>query len=136
MTLLRGFLFPLTLILCAGALLAACTGAGPTESPAAAPTVESFESFEAYSAALSALIREYGLTDGTGENTPYRTRRILITTADELPPCPSAARILRWGDDYVLQFRSAEETWEAFEALKAASLSGSVELDAVLDLDD
>ena len=82
----------------------------------------------------------------TGKTTYYRslvcnylytaTRRILITSEEELEPYPTAVRILHWGNDYVLQFGTAEETREAYEALKNSPLSDFVELDAVLTLDD
>ena len=85
---------------------------------------------------MAGLIGEYGLTDGADESSPYRTRRILITSEEELEPYPTAVRILHWGNDYVLQFGTAEETREAYEALKNSPLSDFVELDAVLTLDD
>ncbi len=136
MTNWREILFSLTLILCVGTLLAACADGEHGSAPEPAPTVESFESFEEYSRALAALIQEYGLIDGADDGSPYRTRRILITSAEELEPYPTAVRILRYKSDYVLQFRTAEETREAFDALKNSPLSDSVELDAVLALDD
>lgn len=140
MTNWREMFLSLTLILCVGTLLAACAESGhdaaSEDAATPAPVIESFDSFEAYSRALAGLIGEYGLTDGADESSPYRTRRILITSEEELEPYPTAVRILHWGNDYVLQFGTAEETREAYEALKNSPLSDFVELDAVLTLDD
>ena len=122
----------------------------PTEEPkqvVATPeptaVVEEFESFDEYVAALASLFKDYGLGDegtltGTGgldTSDPYLTRRILLSTDQELPEGLGAARILHYGQEYVLQFRTREETERAYDSLKNSPLGEDVSLDIIVTAD-
>ena len=102
--------------------------------------IEEFDSLTAYIDATGALGREYGLSDAaipaeqyagdTGD--PYLTRRLLVITGGELKSSRPAVRVLHYGDEYVLQYKTEEETARAFEEMQALGRYDFVTPDALV----
>ncbi|MBQ9663307.1 MAG: hypothetical protein IJV40_09175 [Oscillospiraceae bacterium] len=105
--------------------------------------VESFNEYSEYAVAVAELIREFGWDrkQQPENNTErieddfFRSGRVLVTTEGKLEQTMGAVRILHFGDEYVLQFRTDKEAKSFYETACASGSYIDVSPDLLLGPD-
>ena len=111
------------------------------ELPVPDPEVEEFFSLAEYNRAIAQLSEEFGIGNdcfpmkqyGGSTDNPYLTKRIILVTNTALPENTGAIRILRFGNEYVLQFETEEKTEQTYQALIDSGVHEAVLPDLVVE---
>ena len=105
------------------------------------PEIEEFDSLTEYNSAIVHLSEEFGLGNdrltleqysGSTED-PYLTKRVIVVTDAALPGRTGASRILRYRNEYIMQYATEEETEQAYQMLIASGTHEAVLPDLVVE---